>query len=268
MGFYLDEPTRATDTFAFDAARGELERVSIVHKFGGNPAVGTSFVPVAVGGVYQTPQVGSQTQLRVKAGGNAADDAAGNGAREVTLYGIDETGAEISEAVATAGESASSATTDSFLRLFRVIVTASGTYATQSAGSHTAAITIENAAGGTDWATISATDFPRGQSEIGAYTVPLGYTAYVPTLIVTSDSSKSTDFLFFQRQNILETSAPYTAMRQVVEAAGLAGEEIIQPRTPFGPFPALTDIGFLAKVSTGTGAVEVDFEIILVADDS
>lgn len=39
------------------AAEEYGDNADIVHKFGRNSAVGTSFVPVCIGGVYQTPQV-------------------------------------------------------------------------------------------------------------------------------------------------------------------------------------------------------------------
>ena len=236
----------------------------VVHKFGLNSSAGTSFAPVASGGIYQTPQVSGATTLRVKSGGNSNDTAAGTGARKVMLEGLDETGAEVTEELTLAGTSASSASSTTFLRLFRAWVSESGTYATASAGSHSADIDIENGSGGTDWATIRSTGFPRSQTEIGAYSVPLGYTAYVQSVAVFSDSSKTTNFIFFQRQNILETAAPYTAMREVFKLYDEGGEETLNPRYPLGPFPALTDIGFMAKVDTGSAEVDADFEIILV----
>jgi hypothetical protein len=233
-----------------------------VHKFGRHLGVGTSFVPVSIGGIYRTPQVAGATALRVKAG-NANDTAAGTGAREITLIGLDETGAEVTEALATAGGSASSNSSATFIRLYRAYVSASGTYATASAGSHSADIVIENAAGSEDWLTISSTDFPRSQSEVASYSVPLGFTAYVTNIIVSVESTKPADFLMFQRQNILETAAPYSAMRVVLEMGGVDGEEIITPNLSYGPFPALTDIGFMCKAGASTPEVDVDFEILL-----
>jgi hypothetical protein len=249
-----------------EIAAGVLDDLSVVHKFGANAAVGTSLEVVSSNGVYRTPQVSGATTLRIKAGGNANDTAAGSGAREITLIGLDETGAEVTETLATAGASASSATTATFLRLFRVFVSASGTYATSAAGSHSAAITIENSAGTEDWAEIGATPFPLSQSEIGAYTVPLGYTAYINNIIVAVESNKSATIIGFQRENILETAAPYTAMRTFLELGGAAGEEVFTPKTPFGPYPALTDIGFMGALSSGTGEIDVDFEILLIKD--
>lgn len=245
-------------------AAGQLNGISVVHKFGANVAVGTSYVPIARGGVYQTPQAASATTLRIKAGGEANDTAAGSGAREVTLIGIDETGAEVTEALATNGASASSTTTATFMRLYRAYVSASGTYGTQSAGSHAGDIVIENGAGGTDWLTIDSTDFPKGQSEVAAYTIPAGKTGYITELIITTDAAKSTDLVLFTRENILQAAAPYDAMRIKQEFIGVAGVYTINHEAPLGPYLENTDIGFLGKVSVGTGAVEINFEIVLV----
>jgi len=265
--YLIDRLLELSVDYPIRVSKGEETGTTVVHKFGRNIAVGTSFVPVTIGGVYQTPQVSGATALRIKAG-NAADTSDGNGARTVYVEGLDATGALVNETLTTNGESAGSAGSVSFLRVFRAYVLTSGTYGTQSTGSHSADVVIENSAGGTDWVTISApaSDFPRGQSEIGAYTVPLGKTAYVKSIAINSDASKSTDILMFQRRDILQTAAPYSAMRAVLEFGGAAGKETLYPNSPIGPFPALTDIGFMARVSTQTGEVDVDFEILLVDD--
>lgn len=256
----------ANQDFLIEVAKGNIAGHSIVHKFGRYDAIGTTYTPVAGGGIYQTPQVSGATTLRIRAGGHANDTAAGIGAREITLEGLDETGATVIETLATAGASASSVTTATFIRLFRVHVSASGSYATSAMPSHADTITIENGAGGTDWTSIVDTDFARSQSEIGVYTVPLGKTAYILGVNVTIDSSKVADVIFFQRRNILETAAPYTAMRMLFQLTGIIAPESIKPKAPFGGFPALTDVGAMAKVSTGTGSIEVDFDILLVDD--
>jgi len=253
--------------FYLEVAKGNVPGHSLVHKFGRNNAVGTSFVPVALGGVYQTPQAASATTLRIKSGGDAADTAAGSGAREITLVGIDETGAEVTEAVATAGASASSATTATFMRLHRAYVSASGTYATSSAGSHTADIVIENGAGGTDWATIStgSGSFPLSQSEIGAYTIPDGYSGYLLGSHGFTDSTKTTSLIFFQRGTILDSAAPYSAMRVVFEELAKGGEFLVEIKSPI-KFTGPCDVGYLAKVNSTTAQVDIDFELLLVAD--
>jgi hypothetical protein len=244
-------------------AAGDYDGLTVIHKFGHNEAVSTSFVPVTSSGIYRTPQVSGATALRVKAGGHADDTAAGDGAREITLEGLDETGALVQEAVATAGASASSATTTTFLRLFRAWVSASGTYASASAGSHTATITIEKAAGSEDWATLVVNGFAQGQTEIAAYTVPLGKRAFIQSIQATVDSNKTATILGFHRENILETAAPYTAMRMFLELGGVSGQADYTPIAPLGPFPALTDFGFMARVVATTAEVDMEFEILL-----
>lgn len=246
-------------------AKGNIAGHSIIHKFGHNDAVGTTFMPVAIGGVYPMLQVGGAVTLRIKAGGDANDTAAGSGAQEVTLEGLDETGALVTAAVATAGVSASSATTATLMRFFRGWVSASGTYATLAAGSHAADIVIEDSGGAGDWGTIELNGFPLSQTEIGLYPVPLGFEAQILSATVWSDSTKTTDLVLFQRQNILETAAPYTAMRILVDVHLEGGESDIKPRSPMGSFPALTDLGFMAKVDSGTASVSVDFDILLIA---
>lgn len=235
---------------------------NVVQKFGRNEDIGTSFEPIAIGGIYRTPQVASATKLRVKAG-NAADTAAGNGARKIFIQGLDETGALVSEELTTAGESASANSTNDYLRLFRAYVSESGTYATQSAGSHAAAIVIEDSAGSNDWLTIDVTDYPKGQSEVGVYSIPLGSEAYLVAANIFVDTNKAVDVILFQRQSILQTAAPYEAMREVEYYAGVSGSFDVSPGLPIGPFPELTDIGFMAKASQSSVA-SVDFELILI----
>jgi hypothetical protein len=251
-----------------DTSRGLTTGIRSIKKFGRNKLVGTTYVPVSLGGVYQTPQSGAATTLRIKAGGNANDTAAGSGAREITLIGLDETFTEVTETLATAGASASSATTATFTRLYRCFVSASGTYATSAAGSHAGDIVIENSAGGTDWATIDSTNFPKGQSEIGGFSIEAGKTAYVFLDDITVDSGKTADAVFFAKQGIDQTAAPYSAMRAVSTLTGLTGgiADLSGRQTPFGPFVGPCDIGWLAKVSATTGSISVEFEIFIVSE--
>ena len=65
--------------FLTEVAKGNVAGNSIIHKFGKNISTNTSFTPVSIGGIYQTPQAGSATTLRIKSGGNANDTAAGSG---------------------------------------------------------------------------------------------------------------------------------------------------------------------------------------------
>jgi hypothetical protein len=250
-----------------DVSRGLVNGLGTVKKFGRNPSVGTSFVPISLGGVYQVPQAAGATTLRIKAGGNANDTAAGSGAQEVTLEGLDENFNSLIETVATAGASASSATTGTFTRLFRIYVSKSGTYASAIAGSHSGDIIVENSAGTADWGTIDSTGFPKGQSEIGAYSIPTGKTGHIKLRNLSVDSGKTVDLVFFSRGSIDQTAAPYDAMRARSVVNGVSGGSIETfggTDIPFGPYVGPTDIGFMGRVASGTAQISVEFEIFII----
>lgn len=243
--------------------RGRVSGYEVVQIFGRNEAVGTSFEPVAIGGIYRTPQPASATQVRIKAG-NANDTAAGSGARSVRIEGINASGALVSETLTTAGASASSNSTNSYIRLLSASVETSGTYASASAGSHAAAVVIENSAGTEDWLTIPNGNFALSQSEIGVYTVPTGKTAYVRGIVISTESNKSATIALFQRENILQASAPYSAMKVVNQYAGFSGSFQVPLKSPLGPFPENTDVGFMAKVASTAAIVSVNCELLLI----
>jgi hypothetical protein len=259
--------------FLTDVAAGWRRGYSLVRKFGQSDAVGTSFAPLAQGNIYRTPQVSAATALRVKAG-NAADTAAGAGAREITAQGLDNTGAEVIATAATAGASPSANFQDengadvSFIRLYRAYVSASGTYADASTDSHAADIVIENAAGTEDWATLDKGAFGVAQTQIACYTVPLGKTALLlPSPYSFSDTAKISTLYFFQRQNILDSAAPYSAMRLVLDATLTGGSDTMVMGAPIR-FPALTDIGFMAKVNATTALLIAEFDLLIIDDDA
>jgi hypothetical protein len=244
-----------------DISRGNVQGVRVIHRFGRNPAIGSIFTPVTRTGFYRTPQVSGATALRIKAGGNAADTANGLGGRAVTLTGIDPTGELISETIATAGALASAPTTKTFIRILSAVVTASGSYATQTTPSHVGTITIENAAGTQDWAQISDGSFPRGSSEIGVYTVPKGRSAYVQAIRLESEADKKANIILFQRSNILQTAPPYSGMSLIAEFPQVSGDVAVDYDPPLA-FPQLTDFGFMASVSASTVDVTVSFDVI------
>lgn len=250
-----------------DVARGLTTGFTSVTKFGRNSSVGTTFTPIARGGIYRTPQASGATTLRIKAGGDANDTAAGSGARQITLQGLDETFTEVTETLTTVGASASAVTSTTFTRLYRCFVSESGTYASTTTGSHSGTITIENGAGGTDWTSIDATDFPKGQSEIGAFSVAAGKTGYVKLRNLSVDSGKTIDLVFFSRTNIDQTTAPYDAIRAQSVVTGVTGGSIETfgwVEIPLGPYVGPTDVGFMAKVNAGSATVGVEFEIIIL----
>jgi len=230
-------------------------------KFGRNAVMSTSYKPVSVGAIYRTPQVAGAVQLRVRAG-DVNDAPGGSGAHAIALQGMDINGDWITETIATNGNAAGAVSSQSFIRLFRAFVSASGTYATQSAGSHAADIVIEDA-GGDEWATISVNSFPRGQSQIAVLTVPRNYQFWLIGSTITIETNKEVSVALYQRQGVLDTAPPYSAMRVVEEYTGLTGELVYKYDAPSVPFPPLTDIGFMGKTSAQSADVSVQFNYML-----
>lgn len=252
---------------ALDIARGKYSYISVEHKFGGKVALSsaTTWEPVTGNGIYYMPQSTSATTFRIKAGGSATDTAAGDGAREVTAYGVDSTGAYVSGVVATNGSSASSASSQSFMRWYRFAVTASGRYATTSTSSHEATITCEIGAGSQDLGVITFDNYGYGTSQIAAYPIGLGYTGFIKSYLITVEASKPVDVALWKRPNFLETSAPYSVATLVSEHLGLVGQVPNEPGVPLGPYPALTDLWWMARGAT-TPDITIDMEIILIKD--
>jgi hypothetical protein len=241
-----------------DIARGIVTGARAIRQYGRNPAVSSTFVPLTRGGIYRTPQVGAQQALRIRAGGNANDTAAGSGAREITLVGLDATGEPITDTIATNGTSASAVSSKQFLRLTDAFVSKSGTYATQTALSHAATINIEDGAGNL-WAVIQDTDIPRGDTEIGAYSVPVNRSLYISHIRLQSDEANKTNVVMFKRSGILQTAAPYDGMQLIAEFPSLSGTEILTYDPPIR-IEQLSDVGFLAKSNSGTIDVSVGFD--------
>lgn len=255
-----------TKTFGTNPDQQLESTTSSLTLVGYNQFVTNDFEPVCRSGNWETPQPGSATTLRVKAG-NTNDTAAGSGARTVAISGLNAFGEEVSETLTCAGTSASAVSANTYVRLLTFEVATSGTYAvpTSRTGSNAANMYIENGAGGTNWAQLMYDEMGMGKGEIGCYTVPVNKTAYINDIFVhiSSDATPKADILVLTRANILETAAPYTPMRLIAKLFG-ATESVNIPLTdPYGPIPGLTDIVVMARATTGTVAVTSKMSLTL-----
>lgn len=258
---HRDYYKRVSD-FGVDVAKGEVPGHTVIQKFGRNSAVSSSFVPICLSAFYRTPT--SNTALEVVST-DVDDTFLGAGARTIYYEGLQVQSGSlvvVSDVVELDGTTPV-ALPDSLIRLYRWYVASSGVYASQSAGSHQGDLTIQESGAGNVWSKIENNGFPRAQSQIGAYTVPTGYTAYVSKISYSVESDKEADILMFKREGVLNTSAPYNAMTLVTEINSATGNYTVEYRTPL-KFEEETDFGFLGKLKANTGPMTVDFEIKLV----
>ena len=179
-----------------------------VSKFGSNPAVGTTAEIVSeLGGAV--PFRNAVKTFRIKAGGDAADAAAGVGAREVTITGLDANADRVSVALATAGASAS-AFTENMWRVERAYVSETGTYG----AANTDDIVIEDE-DGNDHLKIGAT---YGQTRYCAFSVPAGYTCEINRLRLSVEGTKTVGFSLYQRQAFDVVAAPGMKAPRIMRA--------------------------------------------------
>lgn len=244
-------------------ASGDISNKSVNHKFGRNASVGTSWEDIwSVGGDYNFLTAAATLEV---IGLDANDTAAGTGAREVTICGLDATGLDISEAVATNGTSASSATSLSFLRVNRCFVSAVGTYG----GSNFDDITIRVSGAGSTLASIQGAEttgtasYGAGQSELGVFSVPAGKTCFITHLTINVDGTKTINIKLVHRADLDDIVAPMSA-RRTIWGLDAVGGYVTQEFDSYLTFTEKSDIWFRAITSTGTSAVDISFDLILV----
>ena len=115
-------------------ARGHLAGATSVHKFGAATNIDTTLAPVTTSGTYQTPT--SAVQLEVvsdSSNDNGTTSPLGTGATQVTVQGLTDWDTETTETVTLNGTTPV-ATSNTWLRVYRMWVSGSGTYAS-TAGS-------------------------------------------------------------------------------------------------------------------------------------
>lgn len=242
---------------------GNIAGYSIVHKFGRNDSVPNgqwelvSLLSDGSGLFMESPST-----VRIKAGGNAADTANGLGAREITIIGINDTLEESIETIATSGAGASASTTNNFWRVHRSYLSEVGVYGSANSGN----IIIEDSGGINDLIMIAAEE---GQSQYGAYSIPLGKTGYLLDVHLTTDANKAADFRLYTRENFTNVSSPISPKRLRLYWDGILGQtEAYSPKSPGLILPALTDIWVEAEGGGAGTEVSINLEIMLIDDQS
>ena len=163
-----------TEEFKLQVARSQIRGHSIRHIFGYNPDIDTGVEETiwTAGGLYT--HASSPTIMTVSST-SASDTAAGVGARQIYLLGINSTGNEVSETVTLNGQTAVN-TFHTYTEIQYVLVTSVG-----STGHNVGNISIGT---GTVTAGVPAVIYghilaTENGSLMGHYTVPLDYTGYL-----------------------------------------------------------------------------------------
>lgn len=236
-------------------ARGLVTGHRSVFKFGTNQNQGASEEDLwSVGGTYPWPT--SALPVRVQAGGNANDDAAGTGARSIIVQGLDDNFDEIEEEIALAGAAQSAQTNASFRRVNRAFVSDVGTYT----GANTGAVTIETTAG----SVLARLEANVGQTQLSMFTVPRNYRALVNRASMRVESGGNSKFIFYFRPNADIVAAPYQGRRVVDVYPNVNVGFDLVPQYPV-LFDEKTDLWWAGDATGGSADISVNYSVLLVS---
>jgi hypothetical protein len=177
-----------TEPFELQVARGQIGWHYPLFKFGNNAVVGDSLETIwSEGGLYS--YLTAATVLKVSSS-STNDTSAGTGARTVTLFGLDANYAEISETVTLNGQTAVN-TTQSFLRIYRLVVHSAGTGGQNAGIIYAGTGTVTSGVPANVYASINGVT-GSNQSLMALWTVPADHTAYILQYDVSNGTTSNT----------------------------------------------------------------------------
>jgi hypothetical protein len=177
-----------SEPFELQVSRGQIAYHNPLFKFGNNPVVGSSLETIwAEGGLYS--YLTAATVLKVSSS-STDDTSAGTGARTVQLYGLDADYNEINELVTLNGQTAVN-TTQSFLRINRMIVRSAGSGGANAGVIYAGTGTVTTGVPANVYASVNGVT-GANQSLMSLWTVPAGYTAYMLQYDVSNGTTSNT----------------------------------------------------------------------------
>lgn len=236
-------PTWAKQLFKdspLSIAQGEVSGHSLQHKFGAVPAMSqnsTGTIWDVNDTLYPWSSFSTAGTLSVPAV-NASDDD-----KDLVIVGLDSDYNEITETV-TLSSSGATATTNSYLRVYRAYLTS---------GSNVAVINIQK--GGVNVARINA---GKSQTLMAVYTVPAGYTAYLTQGTATcQDGADATGDMFIRYfgQDAFRVGHTF-------EVCGDGGQYFYPFSVPVA-IPEKSDIDVRASVRSNNARLTAAFDMIL-----
>jgi hypothetical protein len=180
-----NKPRVSSMPYAYDIAEGNVTDHSVFRVFGHNDVVAAAWETVHTTSTLRTYLTAGE-RLQVVSSAAADDgDPVGNGARTVTIDGLDDSYDPMSETVTMNGV-ANVLTDASFFRVQSATVATAGT-----TGYNAGTITISNNA---DAIVLETIEIQQNTSLAASYTVKNGYTAYVTQAMATEASLKGSQF--------------------------------------------------------------------------
>lgn len=229
-------------------AAGQMLNVDAINKFGFNDTVPTDWELIQVGSANITYPTTAAVASVVSDDSN--DAAAGNGARTVSIQGLDANYDRVTETVTMNGTNAVT-TNGTFIRVFRVRVETGG-----SNGGAEGTITVS--VGGNAQVTLDP-EYDN-QSLHAAYTVPRGYNAFLMRMQATSTKDNKAAMVAITAKSFGDDTV--FQIKQLIEI--YRNSVTVDFPVPL-KFEEKTDIEMRGKnLNTGNVSIGGTFDLILV----
>jgi len=238
------------------------EPLDTVFKFGRNREIATNSDPEdiwSVGGVY--PFLTSSINVYV-ASTSGSDAAADNGAKQVTIQGLDENYSEQEETFVLNGQTPVTGS-KTFSRVFRAFITHAGSNEVNDGDINIGYGTWSSGVPSNYIAQIPANE---GQTQMAVYTVPKNKRAYLlkwSSSILTGASGKAANVQLIYREN----NGTNQTVRKVKDQVGLGTNSMntFQRKYEFPDFiPPKTDVFLRVEQVTATSDITGEFSLVLV----
>ena len=247
-----------SEPFELQVARGQVAYHESVYKFGNNAEVANSTETVwQQGGLYS--YLSAASVLKVSSS-SANDTSAGTGARTVELFGLDGDYNEINEVVTLNGQTAVN-TTQSYLRINRMIVRSAGSGGYNAGIIYAGTGTVTTGVPANIYATINGDG--TNQTLMALWTVPAGYTAYLMQYDVSNGTTSNTPAVC----KMTLVARPYGEVFQSKDVKSLTtGMHIENTLVVPVKFAEKTDIEVRAVSSSASVTFDISaaFEIIYI----
>lgn len=242
-----------------------LGNITTNNKFGSNQLVGTTFIPISAGGLLDTRQIATTIEA---IGSNVNDTLLGLGARKIIVQGLNNNFDEIEEEINMNGTTVTTATTNSFIRVYRAWVSEVGTYG----GANYNDINIRISGGGanllriTGFGTINTSGYGTGQALASNYSSPREKRFFIDNINIVVDGNKTADVILYRREDFDNTASNIRSRRILWTGYGISGNINVRFKNPINIQPK-TDLWFVGKVSSGTGGISINYDVEIVAND-
>lgn len=262
--FYVQAQTAAVidltptvQDYYLEVARGNINGVSAVVKFGSNEEVGTTEEDIwEFGGVYNWLDKAIYLQF---SSSDVDDSPGGTGARTIIIYGLDENWTKQSETIILNGQTIVNST-NTYRRIYRMVAIEVGSSGNPEGIIYSYAGTQTAGVPDNDLQVYAIINDGEGQTLMAVYTTAADEEVYALQGYISAAGGKFITGRFYFRGN------DGVALSKNVRWEGQIKDDsfIYKYSVPLGPIPPKTDMWVAAVGDQGTTLVSAGFDLVEV----